>query len=258
MSFIAGRIAGFWTLVLMVSALLYSTSAAKKKLPNVKAPPGLTAIEEAVGRATEMGKAIHYSPGTGSLTTAVAPQAFAAFSILGLVSRTAARMGSKVICTIRYPELLPIAQEVMRTAYMQAGRPDLYSEDMARFLSSAQFAYTAGVMGIMQREKVAANFLIGPFLAESLILAEVGASLGAIQIAGCAEMGQIPFFVAACDYTLVGEELYAAAALASGDPILMGSILSQDIVKAVCVVALILGIILKYTGTAQFDKLLRM
>lgn len=258
MTIIAGRVVTFWTLLLTVASILYGVQAAKKKLPKIRPPAGLVAIEEAVGRATEMGRPIHYSPGTGSLATAVAPQVFAAFSILGLVCRTAARMGTKVITTIRYPELVPLAQEVMSTAYRQEGRPDLYTEDLVRFLSSAQFAYTAGAMGIIEREKVAANFLVGPFLAESLILAEVGATVGAIQISGCAAMGQIPFFVAACDYCLVGEELYVAGALAGENPLMMGSIVGQDIVKAVCAATLLLGVILKLLNLAQFDKLLRM
>ncbi len=258
MTFVAGRVVAFWTLALTVVALVYATSVARTRPPKIKAPAGLLAVEEAVGRATEMGKPIHYSPGTGSVTTADAPQAFAGLAILGYVCRIAARMETKVICTIRFPELQPMAQEIMAAAYRQEGRPDLYSPDMTLFLSSAQFAYATGVMGIMEREQVAANFLVGPFIAESLILAEVGASIGAFQIAGCASMGQIPFFVASCDYTLVGEELYAAAALASEDRVLMGSIVGQDLIKALAVVTLVVGLVLKMAGIAHFDKLLKL
>ena len=46
---------------------------------------------------------------------------------------------------------------------------------------------------------------------ESLILAETGNTIGAIQVAGTAMPAQLPFFVAACDYTLIGEEFFAAS-----------------------------------------------
>jgi hypothetical protein len=39
----------------------------------------------------------------------------------------------------------------------------------------------------------------------------------------------LPFFVAACDYTLIGEELFAASAYLSREPKLLGSLKGQDI-----------------------------
>ncbi len=41
----------------------------------------------------------------------------------------------------------------------------------------------------------------------------------------------MPFFVAASDYCLIGEELFAAAAYLSKDQVQLGSILGQDVSK---------------------------
>ena len=81
---------------------------------------------------------------------------------------------------------------------------------------------TLGLDGIMVRERPATVFLLGMFYAESLILAETANSVGAIQIAGTDASSQLPFFIAACDYTLIGEELYAASAYMSREPLLLG------------------------------------
>ena len=59
---------------------------------------------------------------------------------------------------------------------------------------------------------------MGKFFAESLLFAETGNSIGAIQIAGTGSQTQIPFFVTACDYTLMGEEFFAASAYLSKEP----------------------------------------
>ena len=128
---------------------------------------------------------------------------------------------------------------------MEEGRPDLYNDRIVHYVTYDQFAYTASVSGIMVREKPAANFLIGSFFAESLLLAETGQSTGAIQIAGTAEISQLPFFVCACDYTLIGEELYAAGAYLSRQPAMLGSIKGQDWTKAAVGGAIILGVILE-------------
>jgi hypothetical protein len=96
----------------------------------------------------------------------------------------------------------------------------------------------------MTRERPATNFLIGMFWAESLILAETGALAGAVQIAGTDAISQLPFFITACDYTLIGEELYAASAYLSREPVLLGAIKGQDYSKALILALIIVGTLL--------------
>ena len=127
---------------------------------------------------------------------------------------------------------------------MIEGRPDMFNEVMVHYLTDDQFAYAAGVNGIMVREKPAACMYMGKFYAESLILAETGNSIGAIQIAGTASQAQIPFFVTACDYTLIGEEFFAASAYLSKKPELIGGVRGQDMIKAAVIATIIFSIII--------------
>ena len=96
---------------------------------------------------------------------------------------------------------------------------------------------------MMVREKPAACFYMGTFFAESLILAETGNHIGAIQVAGTAMPAQLPFFVAACDYTLIGEEFFAASAYLSGEPDQLGSLKGQDVGKVLVAFGLLVGVI---------------
>jgi hypothetical protein len=113
-------------------------------------------------------------------------------------------------------------------------------------LTDDQFAYAAGVNGIMLREEPAACLYMGKFYAESLLLAETGNSIGAIQIAGTASPSQIPFFVTACDYTLIGEEFFAASAYLSQEPELIGGVKGQDYLKILAIGVMILGTIFNF------------
>jgi len=139
-------------------------------------------------------------------------------------------------------EVMAITQNAVRECYQEEGRPESYREDDVRFLSGEQFAFASGYMGICHREKVAACFLFGSFAAESLILAEAGQQVGAIQVAGTVDNAQIPFFITTCDYTIIGEEVFAAGAYLSRDPVQRGSLRGQDIAKLLLLIFILIGI----------------
>jgi len=171
-------------------------------------------------------------------------QTIAAVTILGRVARMVAEYDAQILVPTSRSLVMTVASEVVREAYLDAGRPDAFKPDNIRYLTDDQFGYVAGVDGIMLRDRPAANFYLGTFYAESLILAETGASIGAIQIAGTAMPSQLPFFVAACDYTLIGEELFAASAYLSREPKQLGSLLGQDWGKVIFLIFIIIGSII--------------
>ena len=193
----------------------------------------MTAMEEAVGRATEMGSPVLYVPGISGLDEI---DTISGVMILGHVAGMTAEYEANLHVPCCVPIVMEAAKESCKEAYLKKGRPDLYNENMVHYVTDEQLAYAAGVNGIMLREKPAAVFYQGKFYAESLLLAETGSSVGALQIAGTGSSSQIPFFVTACDYVLIGEEFYAASAYLSGSPEMIGSIKGQDYVKLACMV----------------------
>lgn len=258
MTIIKGTYTTIWFVVLAAILILGSINLSKsgKYVPKIRRIAGLDAIEEAVGRATEMGRPVHFSPGIAAIDGETAPQTFAGLEILGYVTSLCAKYSADLICTIRIANVYPLAEEVVRQAYLAADKADLFKDDTVRFLSSDQFAYAAGAQGIMHREKTAANIMMGGFWAESLFMAEAAAQVGAIQVAGTANMHQIPFFVAACDYTLIGEELYAGGAYLSQDRVKVGSIAGQDYVKFIVMACVLIGALSRTFNNTWFINLL--
>jgi len=237
-----GRINALIAVLLFSAAILLYTKWAKEGKPLfVRKIAGLDAVEEAVGRATEMGKPVLFIPGIQELDDI---QTIAGISILGRVARITARYETPLMVPVRYPLVLAAGQEVVEQAYTEVGKKDAYQEDTVRYVAGEQFAFTATVNGVMMRDRPAANIYMGAFFAESLLLAETGNAAGSIQIAGTAEPAQLPFFIAACDYTLMGEELYAASAYLSHEPLMLGGLKGQDFIKVIIVILIIVGVIL--------------
>jgi hypothetical protein len=229
---------------------IYQAKSGKKLF--IRKIAGLEAVDEAVGRATEMGRKIFYIPGIGDMDNM---QTIAGVTILGRVAELAAEYETYLDVPVCRSMVMVTAREVLKEAHSRAGRPDSYHDDQVHYITDDQFGYAAGVDGMFVREKPATVFFMGQFFAESLILAETGNSIGAIQIAGTAMPSQLPFFVAACDYTLIGEELFAASAYLSKEPKLLGSLKGQDIGKAVVLGALVLGVLLETLGIWELSNL---
>jgi hypothetical protein len=229
--------------------LYYINQARQGKSLFIRNIPGLDAIEEALGRATEMGKPILYIPGIDDATNI---QTIYSMIILNHVAKRVAQYETPLIVPVGKAIVVPLAEEAVRSGFNAAGRPDSFQSSNIRFLSDEQFAFTAAVNGIMIREKPAAIIYLGSFFAESLVLAETGITTGAIQIAGTANIHQLPFFVVACDYALVGEEFYAATAYLSREPGLVGTLKATDVMKAIIMATILVGVLLEQIGIEAF------
>ncbi len=243
-------------IIFVVAIIYFVTSARSGKELFIRRLPGLDEVDNAVGRATEMGKPILYISGLSSVSDVAT---IAAINILGEVAKKTAEYNTKLIVPCADPIVMAVEQEVVKEAYAEVGRPEAYNEDDVFYLTRSQFAYVAGVNGIMVRQRPATILYMGMFYAESLVLAETGASVGAIQIAGTDAVTQLPFFITSCDYTLIGEELYAASAYLSREPVLLGGLKGQDMFKFLVGVLLIIGVVvatLAATGVISHDFML--
>jgi hypothetical protein len=214
--------------VICLVFFIYIARARRGEKMFIRKIAGLDAIDDALGRATEMGKPILFSFGLGYITDMVV---IAALPLLRRIARRTAEYSSRLLVPNSDPIVMTAAQETVKEAYTEAGRPDLYNADNVNFLTSDQFGYAAGVDGIILRERPGAIFWLGYFYAESLIMAETGHSVGAIQLAGTTETTQLPFFVAACDYTMIGEEIFAASCYLRPEPVMLGTIKGEDFIR---------------------------
>jgi len=244
-------------LLFAVGAIWYFMQRARRgQVPTVRPIAGLQATAEAVGRATEMGRPVFYVPGRTEINTAGAAQTLAGLEMLGYVAELSARYEVPLRTAVAAPTVLPVAEEMVRQGYPRGGEPGLYRPEVVPLPSSAQVAFAAGCLDIMHREKVGAAFLIGEFQAESLMLAEGAAQVGAIVISGTARTFQIPFFVVASDYTLIGEEIFAAGAYLSGDRDRLGGLAGQDWTKILAVALMLVGAILVTFGQQAIVRFL--
>lgn len=203
----------------------------------VRRIPGVDAIYEALGRSAELGRSVSFTTGL----TGVSPVLYACLGILSSIAARVARYKSKLLVPQSQPEALAMIEDVLHDAYREEGRLANFDPNCVMYLSDEQFAFASGYIGMIQRENVGSAFMFGTFAAESLLLAEAGQQIGAMQIAGSVSPEQVPFFITACDYTLIGEELFAASAYLTREPVQLGSLVGQDRGKILILIMVLCG-----------------
>lgn len=247
------------TALIIIVIVIVTIIVARRRDMYVRPIAGLRAVDDAIGRATEMGRPILYIAGLSSIGDIAT---IAAMLILGHLARRTAAYETPILVPCNDPLVMAVQREIVHEAYLEAGKPEAYNPENIFYVTDSQFGYVAAVDGIMVRQKPAANFFMGYFFAESLILAETGAASGAIQIAGTDADTQLPFFITSCDYTLLGEELYAAGAYLSRDPVLLAQLKGQDLGKIAIFAVIAIGTILMTINVngigAAFLKLLQV
>ncbi len=237
-----GAVSGFVTALVLTILTWYFVTAARrgKAMPEIRKLAGLDAIDEAIGRATEMGRPVLLANRTATVGSV---HSFALWGYMGYVAGLCAKYDTAFVNIAGDYLAAAVNEEVVKQAYLEAGRPEAFKPDTVRYLPGDQWTWTSGVAGTLKREKPATAMWIGYFYAESMTLSEVGAQIGAIQIAATTNTAQLPFFIAACDYTLIGEEEYAASAYLSKEPMLTGTLVAEDVAKFIITVIVILGAI---------------
>lgn len=234
----------------MCGLVVWNILRVRQALPALRKIPALEVFEEAVGRSAELGRPVFFSPGWGEMLK-LSPVQFASLSLISAGARLSARLSLPFFITVARPAgFYPMVEEAVRTAYAAEGLESLFHPENVEYVSEDQSVYAAASAGNITRHRPGACLLLGDFGFESLIIAEAGQRVGAFQIAGTPHYFQIPFFICSCDYTLIGEEYYAASIYLSREPPLAGSLVGQDWLKAFLLLLALLGSL--YTTLSSF------
>jgi len=250
----SGRLFGLFLEVLIVVLALYYMT--REKPPYIRRVAALDAIEEAIGRSTEMGKPVFFSYGIASrgfdLRTLIG------ISLLSHVARVCARNETQLIVPTGGSEgsyiVRPTVEETVKTAYTLEGKPELFDPDNIPFFSGQQYAYVGGYIGAMQRNPPGAVIACS-HASEHMNIAETANAMGALTIMAPSSTGKTAVLATASDYLIFPEEAGAGAAYLSKEPSELASIRVQDILKWMAIALMIIGVIAATSGSDLINRL---
>ena len=247
-------------LIVVVTAVLgiLFMRIAKTKPFSLRRLPALDALEEIVGRCTEMNKPLFSAGFTGGFTAAT----LAGMALTSYATELAAKSKTKVVAIVGYPEMIPMLRDVLRVEYEAAGAIDAYDPlDQVRYYGHLpDTKYSSGIAAAMERERPGGILLVGAWMLPShvLIPGAVSADIGCMAIGGASAVQYGPAVAVTCDYMLLGEECAAVGAYVSKDPSLMANIVTQDVFRIFFSVLLIAGLFLSAFGSKLLVDLITL
>jgi len=216
--------------------------------PTIRPLPAFQDLRDETGRTAERGGTIHIALGSGGLNGEDAVSSLAGLQMVEALAGDAISCSVQPIITVGDPTLLPLAQDVLRRAYERRGLTERYNSDQVRFVAPSPVAYAAGAANVVAAEDVTTNVMAGAFGAEVSLIADAGARRTLPQLAAVAAPCAIGALYPTTDHLAVGEELYAAGAYTTGERHYLVSLVAQDVLRVVLVLAILGAAVLALVG----------
>jgi hypothetical protein len=227
-------------LVFLILLLLFFQRVKAGHIPHLRRIQGFDLIKSFSSRTIETGRPLHISLGLGSTVNATTADSLAGLSTLKHLARQGAVAGVSPIVSLADPTVMLFAQNSLRAAHGE----DIYGAQNAlrqvRWIAPQPAAYAAGVMSLLNMDRVGANVMVGQFGDEYLLMGEAAVRDEIPHVGGTSNPNTLPYIYVSAQETLLGEEIYAAGAYLEQHPTHLGSLLAQDTLRWI-VAGLMLG-----------------
>ncbi|MDP3185006.1 MAG: hypothetical protein Q8M58_07030 [Anaerolineales bacterium] len=233
----------------ILSAILMASLAflRRKSTPVFREIPAFARLQKAIGLAVEEGSRLHISLGRGGLTTPQSAAELAGLEMLRRVAELTSASDRPPVATSGDGAVAILSQDALQ-ASDQAVLSSGYDVTAARLAGLTPFSYAAGTLLVMRDEKVSANILIGNFGIEVALLTDAAERENSSSLAASDNLPAQAILYASAQDALIGEELFAAGAYVKARPFHTASLIVQDSLRWLVVIAILVGAILKLAG----------
>ncbi len=244
--FVLGLV-GF-AIVFLSSALMLGLAALRRKSPPVfRDIPAFNRLRQAVGRVVEDGTRLHVSLGRGALVTPQSASALAGLTVLRRLAELTSAGDRPPIATSGDAALAILSQDTLQ-AGSSASAQGNYDPTAGRLTGLTPFSYVAGAIPALRDENISANVLIGNFGVEAGLLTDASERANTFNFAASDNLAAQAVLYASAQEPLIGEELYAAGAYVDAGAIHASSLSTQDILRWLIIIAMLVGAAVKLVG----------
>lgn len=232
--------------VVFTALLMFAFFIIQRRFPlSIRNIPAFGRIRRAVSLVVEDGTRLHVSLGHGNLQTQFGAAAFVGLALLRRLGEVTSLSDRPPLATSGNSILNSVAQDTLRSAHDAVAVEQTFDSNNGRLTGLTPFSYAAGVMPTIRDEAVSTNVLIGNFGVEVGLLAEAAERQDAVVIAASDNLPAQAVLYAASPDALIAEELFASGAYVQAGRMHNASLVTQDILRWLIILAILIGAILK-------------
>jgi len=240
-------LAGFGLVVFSIFLMLVLAFLRRKSPFTFREIPAYFRLRRVIGRLVEDGSRLHVSLGRGSLITAQSAPALVGLSVLRRLADLTSAGDLPPVATSGDAALACLSQDTLLDA-SKAYAQGTYDPTSGRLTGLTPFSYAAGALPVMRDENVSANVLIGNFGVEAALLTDAGERTNTFTMAGSDNLAAQAVIFASAEEPLIGEEVFAAGAYVEAGRLQAASLVVQDILRWLIILALVVGSFLSLAG----------
>jgi hypothetical protein len=215
---------------------------------NLRPLPGFDVLKTQIGRAIESGSQMHITLGQASLHGPASPASIAAINMLGHLAEEGCMNDAPPLVTVGEATVLLAAQGKLRHSFEAVNRPEGYKPWLVHFVAhqTEPYAYAAGVSGIIHQDKITGNVMMGQFGTELMLIAEAAQRRDMSQVIGTDDPTAMALATAVTPNSLIGEELFVAAAYLDKTPEQIANLRIQDIVRLFIMLGILVWAVIQF------------
>jgi hypothetical protein len=211
------------------------------------------------GESIEASRPVHIAFGGAAPGNDTTITALASAQVVYYLAQQLTISDANPIISVSQTAAIPLAQNTLQQAYQSRGMMAQYARNAGidtRWYPAGErsVALAAGLMTLQQEEKVSANVLVGSFGVELALVANAAQRRQRPFIAVSDQLGGQAVAYALSDAPLIGEELFAAPAYLSDNPVYLGRTAVIDSLRWILVIILtivfVINLIQTYTAGA--------
>ena len=238
-------IAGFAIVVMLIISMGIFAFIHRRSPFSFRNIRAFSRIRRAASLVVEDGTRLHVSLGSGSILTPAGTSALAGLFLLRRLGEITSTSDRPPVATTGSGLLNLLAQETLHTAHDSVAIDQAFERNNARLTGFTPLSYVAGVIPSIRDDGISSNIFIGNFGPEVGLLVEAANRQNSPVFGASDSLTAQAVMYAATDEMLLGEELFAAGAYLQAGSTHAASLLIQDIMRWIIIVALIIAAALK-------------
>ena len=247
-SLVRQTVAVAFLLITSLVLIRYLSQKRNLKSNSLRYISSLNHLRWSILRSVEIGKRVHIGLGSAPLVSNRSASALSGLAAVEKIAQVCATGDFPPLATSGDGPTTILAQNRLIKIFNKRNISERYRVEFNRYSASSPWSYAVATAADIQDENVSCNILCGNMGSEAGLPLASAEMIDAPTFGGSDSLAGQAVCMAGAKEPLVGEEVYAIPGYINLDPVFFASLKTQDVIRMLVILVLLLGAILEFLG----------